>query len=116
SFSRRISSCWCRSPSTGYSISDTTRQHRSNESGHTSAGRTRGTTSLMLIFLHIPKTAGTTLATILDRNYGNAVLRLYASTSGEELATMSGGQLDEVRVVMCHFSFGAHRFVEAPCS
>jgi len=68
----------------------------------------------MLIFLHLPKTAGTTLAHILARQYGDAaVLRLYDSTDGEELATYPTAHLDTFRVIMGHFSFGAHRFLAA---
>jgi hypothetical protein len=69
----------------------------------------------VLIFLHLPKTAGTTLAHILARQYGDAaLLRLYESTSGEELASIPRSQLDGVRVVLGHFSFGAHRFIPYP--
>jgi hypothetical protein len=67
----------------------------------------------MLIFLHLPRTAGTTLAHILARQYGEtALLRLYDSSSGEELSSMSTSQLEAVRVIMGHFSFGAHRFLQ----
>jgi hypothetical protein len=69
----------------------------------------------MLIFVHLPKTAGTTLARIIERNYGSAaVLSLYGSSTGEELATMSAAALAQFRAVMGHFSFGAHRFLPTP--
>jgi hypothetical protein len=68
-----------------------------------------------LIFLHLPKTAGTTLAHILEGEYGgSAVLRMYESTSGEELAVLPTPRLDGTRVVMGHFDFGVHRFVPKP--
>jgi hypothetical protein len=66
----------------------------------------------MLIFVHLPKTAGTTLAGIIERNYGSAaVLRLYESRSGEELARLPAATLARYRAVMGHFCFGAHRFL-----
>jgi hypothetical protein len=72
-------------------------------------------THATLIFLHLPKTAGTTLARILDRQYRlAAVLRLYHSSSGAELATMPQAELERVRVIMGHFKFGAHQFLSRP--
>jgi Sulfotransferase family len=69
----------------------------------------------LLIFVHLPKTAGTTLTRILQRQYGcTAVLELYDSTCGEELRTLPGSQISRIQAVIGHFQFGAHVFVSRP--
>src|SRR3989442_9425283 len=69
----------------------------------------------MIIFLHVPKTAGTTLARILERQYGaRAILRLYQSSYGQELAAIPATQLELLRVVMGNFSFEPHQFLAGP--
>jgi galactose-3-O-sulfotransferase len=69
-----------------------------------------------LVFLHVPRTAGTTFVHILERQYGgDGVLRLYDSTFGDELAALSRDELDRVRVVAGHFYFGAHVHLPGPC-
>ena len=68
-----------------------------------------------LIFLHVPKTAGSTFRHIIERQYNsNSILHLYASDFGEELAAISPNQIDRLRVVMGHFYFGAHNFLSHP--
>jgi hypothetical protein len=67
-----------------------------------------------LIFLHVPRTGGTTFASVIKRQYhANAILPLYDSDFGEELRP--SGQNDLLRVVMGHFYFGAHTFLRRPC-
>jgi hypothetical protein len=68
-----------------------------------------------LIFLHIPRTAGTTFVRILERQYGaDAVLALYDAPPGEEVARLAPGELARRRVLAGHFGFGLH--VELPGS
>jgi hypothetical protein len=70
----------------------------------------------LVIFMHLPKTAGSTLSRIMERQYpATRILRLYESGTGAELGGLSEDQLNALRVVMGHFSFGAHRFVSRPC-
>jgi hypothetical protein len=63
----------------------------------------------LLIFLHIPKTAGSTLLRILENQYGpQRVRKLYDSTFGDEVATLSTEELNWTRVIAGHFYFGVH--------
>jgi hypothetical protein len=71
----------------------------------------------LVIFMHLPKTAGSTLSRIMERQYpAAATLRLYDSGTGAELGSLSEDRLNALRLVMGHFSFGAHRFVSRPCA
>lgn len=65
----------------------------------------------LTIFLHVPRTGGTTLAGIIGRHYSpNSILRLYESEFGEELADIPSSQAHQIEVVIGHFYFGAHAF------
>jgi hypothetical protein len=71
----------------------------------------------ILIFLHLPKTAGSTLLRILERQYGSdAVLGLYESTFGDEVATLTPEQRGSTRVIAGHFYFGVHQHLWGPWS
>jgi hypothetical protein len=66
----------------------------------------------ILLFVHIPKTAGTTFAAILDRNYPSSrVLNLYLTygLSVAEFRELPDGALDGVECIKGHFDFGLHR-------
>lgn len=66
----------------------------------------------LIIFLHLPKTAGTTLARIIERQYEpQTILHLYESNFGVELTAVPATRMDLLRVVMGHFYFGVHTFV-----
>lgn len=66
-----------------------------------------------IIFIHIPKTAGTTLRTIVYAQYGEAsVAPLYPVASYMDAAEFIGlpdAAKDRARVVMGHIGFGFHR-------
>jgi Sulfotransferase family len=69
----------------------------------------------VIIFLHLPKTGGSTLARVIKRQYRpESVLRLYESEFGEELEQLRPFQLERLRAVMGHFYFGAHNFLSRP--
>jgi hypothetical protein len=71
----------------------------------------------LLIFLHLPKTAGSTLARVIEQQYpAGAVLALYDSATGEELRSIPEDRMRRLRVVMGHFYFGAHRFASRPAT
>jgi hypothetical protein len=71
----------------------------------------------LLIFLHLPKTAGSTLARVIERQYpAGAVLPLYDSATGEEIRSIPDDRMRRLRVVMGHFYFGAHRFASRPAT
>src|SRR5438552_2491662 len=79
-------------------------------------GAARESPPRWLIFLHIPRTAGTTFVRILERQYGaGAVLDLYDSTVGDRVAALTSGDMEHLRVVAGHFSFGAHRHLPGSC-
>jgi hypothetical protein len=69
----------------------------------------------LVFFLHLPRTAGTTLARVIDRQYtSEAILPLYDSSTGEEIGRIPPDRLDSMRAVVGHFYFGAHRFLARP--
>jgi hypothetical protein len=70
----------------------------------------------VLIFLHIPKTAGSTVLRILEHEYGHdGVLKLYDSVFGDEVAALRADELGRTRVVAGHFYFGVHSRLTGPC-
>jgi hypothetical protein len=76
----------------------------------------RDTRAPVLIFLHLPKTAGSTVVHILEREYGrDAVLPLYDSTFGDEVAELTADQAAHTRVIAGHFYFGVHEHVPGRC-
>lgn len=65
------------------------------------------------IFVHIPKTAGSTIRTLITENYQQGeVLSLYGDPK-EILRTAAShiGQLQTVRLVQGHTPYGTHRFL-----
>lgn len=70
----------------------------------------------MLLFLHIPRTAGSTLLRLLDRQYGSdAVLEVYDARTADEVADLQAERSGPTRVIAGHFYFGLHRGLSAPC-
>jgi Galactose-3-O-sulfotransferase len=71
----------------------------------------------LLIFLHIPKTAGSTVLRILEREYGqDAVLRAYEANEPAEVAAALADARHPVRVLAGHFPFGIDDALPAPAS
>jgi hypothetical protein len=69
----------------------------------------------LLIFMHLPKTGGSTLAQIIERQYGSrSVLPLYKSTSGEELASLPQDWMADIQAITGHFHFGVHELLSTP--
>lgn len=71
-----------------------------------------------IIFVHIPKAAGTTLNKILARQYGlNRVFALKAGMKGRSLQDfeqMPAVQRQKLKVVRGHFNFGLHPLLPQP--
>ena len=71
----------------------------------------------ILIHLHLPKTAGTTLRTIADRNYTGGeiytVSRPYAE-QGEELRGLPEQRRREIKLLRGHMVFGLHEHFDRP--
>jgi hypothetical protein len=69
----------------------------------------------LIIFVHLPRTAGTTLRYIIERQYDSSgIVNLYESEFGEEVAAIPSRQLDRCYVIMGHFYFGLHTLLPKP--
>ncbi|MGC9195589.1 MAG: sulfotransferase family 2 domain-containing protein [Syntrophobacteraceae bacterium] len=71
----------------------------------------------VLIFLHIPKTGGTTLKSILDREYGRnhtVSMGIEISSCIPELAAIRIESRREIQVLRGHFFFGIHELLPSP--
>lgn len=72
-----------------------------------------------IIFLHIPKTAGTTLNQILRRQYRSSeilFLGANAQTSIAAYQNLQDAKKEAIRLVAGHTAFGFHRFVPGPAT
>lgn len=68
-----------------------------------------------VIFLHIPKAAGSTLHTIFNRQYKLAnVFTIDEERSIEDLKQLSAMQRAEIEVLKGHMYFGLHRLLPQP--
>jgi len=69
-----------------------------------------------LIFLHIPKTAGTTLRTVLHRHYPHHVIFSFYEYPKDrhDFFALSEERRRELRVLQGHIPFGYHRFLSVP--
>lgn len=74
--------------------------------------RTEHTT---LIFLHIPKTAGTTFARILRRYYSRNQMRHFSDAAErQEFLTLPDSEKRRYRVLHGHMEFGIHEHLSQP--
>lgn len=70
----------------------------------------------VLMFLHVPKTAGTRLRSIIAEQYNNdQIAFIYndpkVGISGEQYRSLTKDQLDRIKIVYGHYHFGAHRTI-----
>jgi hypothetical protein len=69
----------------------------------------------MIIFLHIPKTAGTTLSRIIERQYSPEAIFKTEPTrhweSVDEFAKLSNDQKKMFKIIMGHMYFGLHEYL-----
>jgi hypothetical protein len=69
----------------------------------------------LVFFLHLPRTAGTTLARVIEHQYtSKAILLLYDSSTGEEIRRVPRDRQDRLRAVVGHFYLGTHHFLARP--
>jgi hypothetical protein len=73
-----------------------------------------------LIFLHMPKTGGTTLRAVLERIYGpGAAYGVYGRAFGfhdlDDFMVLSRQERGRIRLLMGHMYFGLHGEMPAPC-
>lgn len=67
-----------------------------------------------VIFLHIPKTAGTTLHDIIERNYDPAAVCTFGSDAHAAVAdfkNLSLNEREQVRLLRGHMAFGLHEYL-----
>lgn len=73
-----------------------------------------------LIFLHIPKTAGSTLHKIIERQYKpKSIFSINGKRAQESIAefkSLSEAQRSEIRVLKGHMKFGLHEYLPQPSS
>ena len=65
----------------------------------------------MLVFVHIPKTAGTTLHKVISHQYRRMDILIRHDSDGPVSETLAGRSGDLPEVVMGHYSVGLHRHV-----
>ncbi|MGM0876126.1 MAG: sulfotransferase family 2 domain-containing protein [Bacillota bacterium] len=72
----------------------------------------------LLIFMHIPKTGGVTLANILEKHSSKYVTYNYKQGGGllPQGVCLLKDQLKTADALGGHFFFGAHRYLSRPCT
>ena len=70
-----------------------------------------------VIFLHIPKTAGTTLYRIMDRHYRReAVYTIWQDGTLDDFKHLSPARRSQIRLLRGHVGLGLHEFLSGPTS
>src|SRR4051812_5972736 len=65
-----------------------------------------------LIFLHIPKTAGSTLTTIMHRQYSaDEIYDIYEVRKSPQLMALPEEQRAKIKLLKGHIPFGLHAFL-----
>jgi len=64
-----------------------------------------------LIFLHIPKAAGTTMASILTQQYGKSVSHHTKRQPHQQMQAMPEEQRRQLRLIHGHMPFGIHQYL-----
>ena len=79
-----------------------------------------GDVARALIFLHVPKSAGTTLNQILLRQYRPRIVhriqKIIPGYSVEDFRAMTEDRKSRIRVVTGHIDFGFHDLMRCPCA
>src|SRR5256886_2654842 len=68
-------------------------------------------TNETLIFLHIPKTGGSTIYKVLERQYSRAQILRLESPEIARFKTLSAAERARYRLIEGHLYFGFHRFI-----
>lgn len=72
----------------------------------------------ILVFVHIPKTAGTTLRVIAEQQYPmDEILPLYGCDIEQARAVLSAlgqSQVDHLAMIRGHFAYGIHEVIDRP--
>ena len=70
-----------------------------------------------MIFLHIPKTAGTTLLDILDRQYPPEIVHSFGADAHESTAqfkSLDKESRKKIRLLRGHMAYGLHEYLPSP--
>ncbi len=81
------------------------------------AGEQDNGNSPAVIFFHIPKTAGTTLLDILDRQYPPDVVHSFGPDAHESTAqfkSMDKESRNKIRLLRGHMAYGLHEYLPTP--
>ncbi|MDQ0058841.1 sulfotransferase family 2 domain-containing protein [Paenibacillus harenae] len=65
-----------------------------------------------LIYMHIPKTGGTTLSNIIDKNYSKTILYIHVH---HKIKLLEKENLNGVGAFMGHYPYGTHQYIPKPC-
>lgn len=69
----------------------------------------------MLIYLHIPKTGGTTLHSVLSQRYSRDATFRYVGPDAEgAFRQLSQARQQSIKLMRGHFPFGLHKLIERP--
>ncbi|MBX7234834.1 MAG: sulfotransferase family 2 domain-containing protein [Caldilineales bacterium] len=71
----------------------------------------------LIIFIHIPKTAGRTLRTVIRGQYRRQQICITSQTAGDpfrDYLNLPAEQKAQVRLVQGHFPYGLHEHVDGP--
>ncbi|WP_223596654.1 sulfotransferase family 2 domain-containing protein [Neobacillus bataviensis] len=70
-----------------------------------------------IIFMHIPKTAGRTLRSIIERNYPKEeIIRTYSDEQIEAFKSLPDEEKNKFKFIVGHNYFGMHEFLNGPFS
>lgn len=70
-----------------------------------------------VIFLHIPKTAGSTISSIIERSYPQkAISSQYQIDRIREFKNIPESQRKQFQLIRGHFFFGIHQLLPQPCT
>ena len=71
--------------------------------------------SPIIVYVHIPKAAGTTLGVIFDQKFESGrILNLDMKRATEQLAMLSKSQHDQLQLIRGHVAFGIHECLRRP--
>lgn len=73
----------------------------------------------LVIFIHLPKTAGTTIRNIIEKNYRTGEVSFFYSgyqDAARRLKMLSKPQLKSLKWIHGHFDFGLHEVIQRPAA
>jgi hypothetical protein len=75
----------------------------------TSSAASAASADDLIVFVHIPKAAGTAFNHVLRRAYGDAFLEYHPRFAGFEARTLTRAEADRIRALSAHRGYGFHR-------